>query len=576
MCAGAQAPGAKSVVAAARRARPCTAPAVGIGFAPAMQDGDPTVRGPADVPVDEPRRSRWIADELCRPEAWPCAVERVEVRPTLISQLFFVGERVYKLKRAVDLGYIDTRAAAERERLCREEVRLNAPLAPGVHLGVATVHLGADGHLRVEGRGPVVEWAVVMRRLPAERMLAHLLERDEVADGDVERIAELLARFHAGCDSGAGVDEHGTPQAVARVVLDNLAGLEPFRLAPDDAAWELRGALSPAAHAFLGERARTFLEERCELLERRVREGRIRDGHGDLHAENLCRGDAGWIAFDRLEFSRALRCTDVAADLGFVAMDLDERGHPELAERLERAYVERSGDRELPQLSRFYRAYRALVRAKVAALTALRGEGVEERLDDARRHVHLALGYELAPVLVLVGGLPGTGKSFLAPHLGRPLRARVVRSDVVRKELAGIDPGTSARAGFGEGLYTAEARARVYAELLRTAERELAAGRPVVVDASFTQAQQRAPFAALARRLGVACLAVEVEAPLEVVRARLAARVGDASDADFAVHERARRSHEPARDREGLRVARIDTSRGSTQTHAALAFERLL
>lgn len=543
-----------------------------------MQVPLPTVRGMDDVPVGEPQRSRWIAAELCRPQAWPVAVEKVELRPTLISQLFFVGERVYKLKRAVDLGYIDTRSAAERERLCHEEVRLNAPLAPGVHLGVVPVNLGADGHLRVEGDGPVVEWAVAMRRLPAERMLARLLERDEVDAGDVERIAELVARFHGGCPTGAGVDEFGTPQAVGQVVLGNLAGLAPFSVALDDARWATRGALSPTAHAFLSERARTFLEQRRDLLERRVREGRIRDGHGDLHAENLCRGDRGWIAFDRLEFSRALRCTDVAADLGFVAMDLDERGHPELAERLERAYVERSGDRELPALSRFYRCYRALVRAKVAALTSGRGERVEDLLDDARRHVHLALGYELAPTLVLVGGLPGTGKSFLAPHLARPLRARVLQSDVVRKELAGIDPRTSARAGFGEGLYTAEARARVYAALCEAAQGELAAGRSVLVDASFTRAEQRRPFAQLAQRLHVACLAVEVEAPLEVVRARLAersARGGDASDADFGVHLRARETHEPPRPEEGLLVARVDTSLGSTATHAAHAFEPL-
>jgi len=531
------------------------------------------------VPRDEPARSAWIAAELTRPAAWPFALEHVELRPTLISQLFFAGERVYKLKRAVDLGYIDTRAAAERERLCHEEVRLNAPLAPGVHLGVVPVALGDDGHLHVEGDGPVVEWAVAMRRLDAERMLARLLERDAVGEADVEAIAELLARFHAGCPTGGEVDAFGAPEAVARVVLDNLAGLAPFAVALDDADWEARGALTPAAHAFLVAEAEGFLAREHALFERRVREGRIRDGHGDLHAENLCRGEAGWIAFDRLEFSRALRCTDVAADLGFVAMDLDERGHPELAERLERAYVARSGDRELPRLSTFYRAYRALVRAKVAALTSRRGEDVAARLDDARRHVHLALGYALAPTLVLVGGLPGTGKTFLAPHLARPLRARVVRSDVVRKQLAGLAPTTSARAAYGAGLYTPEARARTYAALREAAADELRAGRSVVVDASFTRAEERAPFAELAARLGVACLAVEVEAPLEVVRARLAERAArgtDASDADLAVHLRAREGHEPPRAAEGLAPVRVDSTRGSPQTLAARALERRL
>lgn len=545
-----------------------------------MADERAQQTSPADVPRDEPERSAWIAAELARPEAWPFAVERVEVRPTLISQLFFAGERVYKQKRAVDLGYIDTREAAERERLCREEVRLNAPLAPGVHLGVVPFALGDDGHLHVDGKGPVVEWAVAMRRLDAERMLARLIERDAVGEDDVEAIAALVARFHADCPTGAGVDEHGTPAAVERVVLDNLAGLAPFAAELDTRAWDERGALTPAAHAFLVAEAEGFLARERELLERRVREGRIRDGHGDLHAENLCRGEAGWIAFDRLEFSRALRCTDVAADLGFVAMDLDERGHPELAERLERAYVERSRDHELPRLSRFYRAYRALVRAKVAALTTRRdSERRASLLDDARAHVHLALGYALEPALVLVGGLPGTGKSWLAPHLARPLRARVLQSDVVRKELAGIEPAASARAAYGAGLYTPEARARVYEVLRERAAADLRAGRSVVVDASFTRAAQRAPFAALAAELGLACLAVEAEAPLEVVRARLAERAArgtDASDADLEVHLRARASHEPPAADEGLVPVRVDTSRGSSPSHAARVFERCL
>ncbi|HVS18293.1 MAG TPA: AAA family ATPase, partial [Planctomycetota bacterium] len=257
----------------------------------------------------------------------------------------------------------------------------------------------------------------------------------------------------------------------------------------------------------------------------------------------------------------------------------DRRGHPELAERLEACYVERSGDRELPELSAFYRGYRALVRAKVAALGAGDAERRGELLDDAREHVHLALGYALPSALVLVGGLPGTGKSFLAPHVARALRARTHRSDVVRKQLAGLEPGERAGADYGEGLYTPEARAETYAALRTAAERDLAAGRSVVVDASFTRRAQRAPFVELATGLGVACLVLEVTAPLEVVRERLEARARrgtDASDADLAVHLRARESHEPPEPVEGAVVARIDSSSGSSATHTARAFERLL
>lgn len=468
-----------------------------------------------------------LVRDLSRPAAYRRPVERVERLETHVSLLFFAGDRVYKVKKPVDLGFLDFTTLARRRHFCEEEVRLNARLAPGVHLGVVPI-TGTPGELRIGGAAEPVEWAVEMVRLPAERMLDRLLAEDAVTTAELDAVVDLLVDFHREAATGEGVDRHGSPAATEKRVLDNFEQIRRF---------VERHAFPGRASALARRDAERFLAERRELLLRRVAQGRIRDGHGDLHAGNLCLLGDRIIAYDRIEFSTALRCGDVAADLGFLLMDLDFRGHAGESRHLVRRYAAEAGDGELGELIDFYRSYRAMVRAKVELLTwegesgSSRG-GSDEHDAHWRRaagYAQLAAAYGMPPLLVITCGRPGTGKSWAAERLARPLGAAVLRSDVVRKELP---------RGESE-LYSTEMTERTYEELLRRALAELAASRSIVVDATFARREHRARFIDAAARAGRRTLVLHVTAPPALVRERMARRASDpaeVSDADWQVY----------------------------------------
>lgn len=530
-------------------------------------------------------RTEWLASELARPEAHPRPVAAVEVRRTLVSLLFFAGERVYKVKQELDLGFIDASSLERRRFLCAEEVRLNAPLAPGVHLGIVPVLRAPDGHLRFGSvgeteAGEVVEWAVAMRRLPEELMLASLLERGIVDNAQMNALAELLATFHAEAARGPEVAELGTPACIGLCLEENFEQLHAFVGRGGEPLRADVEVLTPAQHAFLRVRARAFLARERELLLARVAAHKIREGHGDLHAENVCQLPERFVVYDRIEFNRRLRCLDVANDLAFLVMDLDSRGFAGFGAYLAHRYAELTHDAELARLLGFYKGYRALVRAKVAALSATRAgvplERREELRREAMRYVQLALGYELPPVLVLLSGLPGCGKTFLAPHLARPLRAAVLHSDERRKRLAGLAREASLHAAWGKGPYTSEERLRTYRSLLEDAVSCLRAGRSVVIDASFARREFRRPFVDAAVRLGAPWCIAHVEAPEDVVRARLAGRTLGPSDADFTVYLRERAAFEPPDEVPGGHVLSLSSPGRMPEDQASMLFERLL
>ena len=476
-----------------------------------------------------------LATALSRPDAYPFPVDRVEVRRTHVSMLFFAGERVYKIKRPVDLGFLDFSTPARREFFCHEEVRLNRRLAPDVYLGVVPVletapgivAVAASGYEPPEGRA--CEAAVEMRRLPARRMLDHLLDQGAVDNGMLDAIVDVLVRFHRDAPTGPGVNEHGTPSAVRDIVMANLQRVD--EQAPT--------AASPALRRHLAARLDAKLVELDAQLRRRVETGRIREGHGDLHAGNICVAD-GVAIYDCIEFDRALRCVDTARDLAFLVMDLDMRGFRGFGRYVVHRYAEEAGDRELPAVLPLYKAHLAAVRGWA---TALAGD-----LDSARRYLHLATGYTLPASLVLMSGLPGTGKSWAARHVARPLGAAIVRTDVVRKRLAGIPPDRHPSGAELEALYSAAADGRTYGRVLEECRAFLAEGRPVVVDATFGRRQRRDAFRALATELGVPVLLVAVTTPESVVEARLRrrrARSGEVSDADLEVYRLAQARFEP-------------------------------
>ena len=448
------------------------------------------------------------------PTPWADAIE------THTSALFFAGDLAFKLKKPVTLGFLDYSTLERRKAACQAEVELNRRLAPDVYLGVDDV-IGEDGEVR--------EHLVVMRRMPASRRLSTLVERGtDVTDG-LWQLAHLLAAFHAQAPRLPAADDAAGVDATASRWIENSSGLLPFAGAIFD----------PEDVAAVDSLARSYLSGRRSLFDQRVAGGRACDGHGDLLAEDIFLLDDGPRVLDCLEFDDRLRYGDVLADVAFLAMDLERLDRPDLGARFLVDYAHFAGDSWPSSLAHHHVAYRAQVRAKVAAIRVAQGD--ERSLGRARLLLRLARRHlDAARVrLVLVGGLPGTGKSTLARSLGQALGATVLRSDEVRKELAGLPTLTPIPAGFGEGLYAPERRARVYDELCERAEIALGLGMSVVLDASWADAGWRETAAAVASRTHSELLSLRCVAPPEVARDRLLARVPgeDPSDATPDVAE---------------------------------------
>lgn len=436
---------------------------------------------------------------------------------THISAVFVGREDAFKLKKAVTLPFVDQASPAERERLARRELELNRPNAPGIYREVVAVTRGPDGALRLGGDGAPIEWLLRMAPVPTGDFLDAVAARGGLEERLLDALADTAAALLAAAPAAQGVD---SAARMAFVLEGNLEGC-------------LEAGHHPARMASIGAAMRARLAEIAPLLAARAASGCVRRCHGDLHLGNLCLWGGRPVAFDALEFDEALARIDTGYELAFLVMDLEVRVGVAAANRVMNRMLARSGDHALLPALPFWLAQRALVRAK---LEPARGRDGTPYLAAAERYLAAAPAR-----LVAVGGLQGTGKTrlarALAPVLGVSPGALHLRSDEIRKRLAGLAPEERLPPEF----YGAAASEAAYAEMLRAAGLGLAAGRPVVLDAVFLRPAQRAAAARLAAESGVAFTGIWLEAPLATLRARVAARVGDASDADEAVVEAASR-----------------------------------
>jgi aminoglycoside phosphotransferase family enzyme/predicted kinase len=448
---------------------------------------------------------------------------------THISRVLLVGDLVYKFKKPVNLGFLDFSTRARRRHFLDEELRLNRRLAAGLYLDVVPI-TGPPERPAVGGQGAVLDYALRMRRFPQDA----LLTRRPLSDDIVDALADRLARFHAEVPMAAADSAWGEPAQVLAPMLENFAMIRE--------ALPLDAMLARRLERLEDWTLRSGSALR-RALEARRRDGFIRECHGDLHRGNIAVVDREPLIFDCIEFSPALRWIDTASEIAFLLMDFRRSGGFAQAYRLLNRYLMLTGDYGLLRVLRLYLVYRAMVRAKVTAIGAAQhhhGEALP--VDPLGGYVREALAWSrpTRPRLLLLCGLSGSGKTFLACRLAVGMGLIHIRSDVERKRLFGLASDARTLAGLGSGIYSADATDRTYRRLLVLAEQCLKTGHSVLLDATFLSAAWRRLFRVMAASGGWPLDILALDAPRPVLRRRVLKRQADGADpseADLAVLE---------------------------------------
>lgn len=465
------------------------------------------------VPCDDQRETLAF---LASPAAYGAGVARVERIDTHASSIFLAGDFAYKLKRAVAFSYLDFSTVRRREASVRAELALNGAIAPDIYLSVRAIARLRDGSIAFDGAGEIIDWVVVMARFDQELLFDRLCVRGALDDATVRNLGAEIARFHASAES---VPAFGGRASIALEISGNELNLA---LAAEE-------IFPRAARAELVERWRGELERYAPLLERRNAEGKVRRCHGDLHLRNVVLLRERPTLFDRIDFSDHLACIDVLYDLAFLCMDLEHRQCARAANLVTNAYLDVASEVDGFALLPLFISLRAAIRAHTSLAAA--------ETDEARAYFRLAEEslLERPPRLIAIGGSSGTGKSTLARaiahRIGRVPGARILHTDAIRKRLFGL--ASSHR--LGRDAYGLAVSERVYRSQREETMALLRAGCSVVVDGVFARASDRRALAETAEACGVPFIGFWLRAPDDVLRARVAARTGDMSDATVAV-----------------------------------------
>lgn len=497
--------------------------------------------------MDAPKEHPPLIQGLLRPAAYPHPVGAIQLVETHISWVLLTGEFAYKVKKPVDLGFLDFSSLDARQRYCVEELRVNRRTAAGLYLGVVPIAAVGDG-FRV-GSEPAVEYAVRMRQFPHAARLDRCLQAGRFGLEEAHSLAFAIARFHNSLASRSPVDADYEVQRASKPARNNFTHLDPAAFS-DVAQQQL---------AVIEDWTRCQSEALAPAFAERARQGAVRECHGDLHLENLLWMDGEFVMFDAIEFNAELRWIDIANDTAFLAMDLMARGRRDLGYAVLSAWLEETGDYGSLAVLRFYLTSRSVVRALVLSIREQQRPAVQPGTrsfrQGAERYVELAseLVDTPPPALYLMHGLSGSGKTWFSERLLGGLPALRVRSDLERKRLPGLAGRLKEPGGIEAGLYAADVTDRTYAVLARHCETGLRAGFDMLVDASFLRERHRAAFLELAEATGARPLIVHCAAPEPILRARVRDRMrrgGDASDADVVVLEHQLTHHDPLTERE--------------------------
>jgi hypothetical protein len=482
-------------------------------------------------------------------------VRDIRLVETHISWVLLTGPYAYKIKKPVNLGFLDFSTLEKRRFFCEEELRLNQRLAPSLYLEVIPI-AGSPASPVLSGSGAAIEYAVKMVQFPEEARLDRMLTRGELGPPHIDLLARELAEFHGRIAMAGNDKPYGDPEHVYEPVRENFIQIRSRIEAGDE---------SPLRRLEIWSET-SFAELRV-TFENRKRGGFIRECHGDAHLANMVWLEERAMLFDCLEFSANLRWIDVMSELAFLVMDFDDRGRSDLARRALNAYLEHTGDYAGLAVFRFYQVYRALVRAKVACIrlcqSSLSDTEKNRGREEYRGYVNLAGRYTQPPppALIITHGLSGSGKTWLSQLLLEALDAVRVRSDIERKRLHGLAPAERSGSGIDSGIYAPDASRRTYAHLAELAAMILRAGHTAIVDAAFLKHSQRDQLHAVANERHVPFVILDIRTPENVLHQRLrqrAAQQHEVSEAGLAVLNHQLATREPLTDAEQRHILSAD------------------
>ena len=473
-----------------------------------------------------------LFEAMASPGVYPHAVGSVVLKETHISMVFLTGDAVYKIKKAIDLGFLDFSSPEKRRRCCELEVALNRRLTDGVYRGVVPITRVKNG-FQLFGSGPVVDYAVRMRQLPHRWSLSEMLRDGRVSARHIAALSRCLADFFVRQGPVAPDVAAGAWQRIHSACEANF----------NHTRWAVGNLLDQHQYRAVQSATRAFLSRRRQLIDHRSAKGKIYDGHGDLRSGHIYFSDDHTLQIiDCIEFNADLRHIDVASDLAFLAMDLDVRGAPALSAQLVDRYVHITRDWQAYALLPFYMCYRAMVRCKVNCIRMRSTAGDSAVWSDSHRSaaMYLAGAYRYAahfarPQLRVFCGVPGAGKSTLARVLSKMLKVAVVRSDMIRKQYV-TQYSPSGQTGAGTANYSQKTHRLVYDKLLQRAAGTLARGEPIILDATFSDPEHRRRAVDLADTMKCPIVFIECTAPERLLRSRLALREGRRPISDARLH----------------------------------------
>ena len=497
-----------------------------------------------------------MVQALLVPGIYPEPTRMVELEQTQMSFVFLADNYAYKVKKPVNLGYLDYTTLEKRRFYCHKEVELNRRLCPDAYLEVVAITRQQDKFF-IGGTGKVIDHAVKMRRLPQGLMMDALLRKNKISAEMIIRLAETIVVFHQQAETNQEISVFGQPSLISRNAEENFSQTDKY----------IGRTISSHQYHQIADYTRSFIKNNLPLFENRVKEGRIKDCHGDLHTAHIC-FENGICVYDCIEFNDRFRYGDVASEVAFLAMDLDHHGRADLSHSFVNKYIEYSHDEELKKLLNFYKCYRAYVRGKVACFKLddpyISQEERRQTPKIASSYFDLAQSYvNSAPSLFITTGLVGSGKSALAQALAKRLGLVAISSDVTRKRLASIPETEHHFEEFDTGIYSPEFSRTTYDAMLTEAKNLLGEGISVIIDASFIKAEERLKAKRLAEEMKTRFFVLECTLDEELTRQRLSQRLekGSVSDGRWEIFSKQKEKFEPVVELPAQNRVIIDSSR---------------